>query len=266
MKECEELGVFQEDAAQHLKLTFFILHHATKYAHTKILIRCLQSIRRLYPKNPIVICKTSTTAITEDIISSFKVRIVNTAYDGSTIWGGICSLIDDIAIDNYILLHDSMVLLKKLPSSIFDKSFYPIWDFEGHREDHHSLIESWLSVSNFAKHEIEPLLRIYDEHKTWKGLFGPAFGGKRKALEKIEFVLDLKKNIHLYAAPKNIMCAERFLSIIIKYLNIINSKPLCGTIFDQPFAWRTEYNVMPLSDILNVDYDSYVFKSWVNRT
>ena len=193
-------------------------------------------------------------------------RIVNTAYDGSTIWGGICSLINDTTIDNYILLHDSMTLFKKLPSSIFDKLFYPLWDFEGHRGGYHSLIESWLSVSNFTKEQNEYMLRIYDEDKKWKGIFGPAFGGKRQALEKIEFALDLRKNIQLYTAHENIMCAERFLSIIIKYLNIINSKPLCGTIFDQPFAWRTEYNVMPLSDILNVDYDSYVFKSWVNRT
>src|SRR6186997_3060635 len=96
-------------------IVFFVVHHATSDFHTELLRRCVSSIRQYHEKNRIIVCKTSTSDIPDDI-RSLNIDVFNTKYDGSHIFGAMNILAELTNIDRYIIMHDSMLLLKELPT------------------------------------------------------------------------------------------------------------------------------------------------------
>jgi hypothetical protein len=244
-------------------LVFVIPHHSTSSQHTSLLIRCLKSVRDIYRSNKIIVCKTSTSVIEDSIKQEFNIEIENTIYDGSHIYGAICCIISN-NIKNFILLHDSMVLLKELPLTILDLNIFYLWHFEGCREDHSNSIRNHLVKANNNTELVNVLVRKYETYSGWKGCFGPAFGGNYESLYKIYDFLKLTNNIRDYTGRTELMCSERFVSVISQFMDLVSIKSLNGSIFNQPLAFADSKN-MNIENIKKLNYDGYFFKSWVGR-
>jgi len=244
-------------------LEFVIPHHSTTSQHTSLLIRCLKSIRDIYKTNKIIVCKTSTSVIEDAIKQEFNIEIENTIYDGSHVYGAICSIISN-KIKNFILLHDSMVLLKELPSSILDLNIFYLWHFEGCPEDHSNRIRSHLNAANIDTKLVNTLVATFESYSGWKGCFGPAFGGNYESLYKIYEFLKLNDTIKDYVGRTELMCAERFISVISEFMGLVSINSLNGSIFNQPLAFVDSKN-LDIEYIKKLNYNGYFFKSWVGR-
>ena len=261
----EMLNVYDPSSS----LTFFILHHADNLVHIFTLNRCLESIRRFYKTNKIIVCKTSTTTIPTEIQIHHSIEVIDTEVDGSTVWGGIVKLAERDDIDQYIFVHDSMTLLKKLPNSIFFKKLYYLWHFTDYKENHHHQIAQYLQHSRFSIQDQLEIYKLYDTYTGWVPCFGPAFGGCKKDLLEIVKLLNLKENCKLYSQKQNIQCSERFLAILFRFMKIYtefsHGPSLSGHINDQPLAWDKNIPPLSLEVIYNIPYSGYFFKTWLHR-
>lgn len=255
------------------RLTFVVLHHSTDYFHIMLLENCLKSIRVLYPKNRILVCKTSESILPSTIQEEFCVEIRNTPQDGSTVFGGIYSIVTDPTIDNYVLMHDSIYLLKELPETVLEKSLYYLWHFDGIREDHIARFQTFLSFSKFTEQEKQGVLDIYNNDLTWKSCFGGCLGGSRATLITLADKLNIVDNIHAFSYTPDIMCFERYLACAIQVLQLETpfegTYSLNGSIFYMPYAGRypNDYpNEVDLNIIKKIPYAGYMYKLYLSRS
>lgn len=254
-------------------VSVIIPHHSSCELHTELLKKCVQSIRNIYKKIRIIICKTSTTIIPDTMINEFNLEVINTPQDGSTVVGAIYNIVKDKTILNYIIVFDSMHLLNALPNDILSKNLYYIWYFQGAREDHHERISHFLNISNFNEEEKKQIYNMYNSYSDWVGCFGPLFGGKREGLELVFNKLNLERTIHEFNIPRDIMCFERFLPCIFSFLNLYDKNQgieiLAGDIHLQPKSFDMtliNYSLEEIKELCKVNnYDNYFFKLWLSR-
>lgn len=244
-------------------LVFVIPHHSTTSEHTLLLIRCLKSIRCIYKINKILVCKTSTSVIEDAIKQEFNIIIENTIHDGSHVYGAICSIISN-KFEKFILLHDSMVLLKNLPLNILNLNIFYLWHFDGVKDDHSNSIMSHLNAANIDTKLVNSLVEKFESYSGWKGCFGPAFGGNYESLYKIYDFLKLTDTIKDYVGRSELMCAERFISVIAEFMGLVSIESLNGSIFKQPLAFADSKH-LDIQNIKKLNYNGYFFKSWVAR-
>lgn len=256
-------------------LTFIIAHHSTNDSHINLLVRCIESIRLLYNKNKIIISKTSTSIIPNDILSKYDNIIVkNIMKDGLHIYGAIEILINIEDINNFIILHDSMVLLNKLPNDILNKRFYFLWHFDKFKEDlSYTQLIDYLNDTVFEMSSKNEIIKNYNNMFaiSWFGLFGPAFGGSIDNLRQLWNVLNINQdNCDKYLNRTGIIAAERYISLICNKLGIIDtfekSYSLNGLIHSQPYAFNNSLQNLSLEVIIkNYKNYGYFFKTWIGR-
>ena len=249
-----------------------IVHHSTCNDHTQTFIRCLKSIRTHYPLNTIYVSKSSVSVITDDIIRDYNITVYNTPLDNSHIYGAML-LLNTIEDDNavYCLLHDSMIIKKPLPESILTKRFYYNWHFEGCLWDQRENIIKHIHDTPLSTTERSRLLGIYTAGDAcWVGLFGPSFGGNICTLRKIIQTIGLTQaTLPNFCGREELMAAERYIPTIAAYLDIVDPFPasysLNGSIFRHPLSWGHNTSMMSIENIKNINYESFMFKSWVAR-
>jgi hypothetical protein len=137
------------------EITFCIPYYGPPpFDFTELLLVCVERIRRFYPQNRILICKTSDTK-TPNISG---IEIYDTFIDGSHVIGAMELLIKKIKTKNFLIIHDNMFFLKSLPENITSVDLYRMWHFEEGGK---------------------------------RGVFGPAFGGKTEYLHKLWEMIDV---------------------------------------------------------------------------
>lgn len=254
------------------KILFMIVHHSTCNAHTQTFIRCLQSIRTHYPMNTIYVTKTTVSVVTDDIIHDYNITVYNTPRDNSHIYGAML-LLNNIEDDNttYCLMHDSMIIKKPFPESILGKRLYYHWHFEGVVFDHQENIITHIYKTPLSDTEQSRLYDIYTAgNAKWIGLFGPSFGGNIVTLRKIIQTIGLTHDtLPNFCGRDELMAAERYIATIAAYLDVVDPFPgsysLNGSIFHHPLSWGHNTSMMSIQDIQTINYDSFMFKSWVAR-
>jgi hypothetical protein len=250
-------------------LVFVVLHHSTDYFHIVLLENCLKSIRTLYPTNRILIVKTSESILPDTFQKEYTVEIQNTPQDGSTVMGGIYRIVQDKSIENYMLIHDSMYIIKPLPETILDKSLYFMWHFHGLRENHKARIQEFLSFSKFTECEKEKILDMYETDPTWISCFGGSVGGSRHSLEILASKLNIVDNIHRFTKTPDIMCFERYLACAIYTLDLYtpfeSTYTLNGCTSHIPYAGQFLSDI-DLETIKNIPYSGYMFKLYLARS
>lgn len=248
-------------------LVFFIVHHATTQLHTDVLTECVTSIRKFH-KNQIVIIKTSTTNVVD---YGENVSVVNTDLDGSHIFGAMCKIYD-YDIENYIFMHDGMILLKPITHEVIGKRFYYLWDFNFYAYNLSNNVLDMLKQTTLSDEDKQIITeRFWKEFRvSWLGLFGPAFGGNMETLKLLVDTLNIKNNLEKYTGRNNLMAAEIFLPLIVSHLGIIDG-------FETRMSLNGEYTNHPLrgvqfnkiDDIRSVinqqKYGGYMWKVWLGR-
>lgn len=249
------------------KLVFFIVHHATSQLHSDVLTECISSIRKFH-NNQIIVIKTSTTNV---INYGDNVSIVNTVLDGSHIFGALCKIYE-YNINDYIFMHDGMILLKPITEEVLEKRFYYLWDFNFYAYNLSNNVLDMVKNTILSDDEKQIITeRFWKEFRvSWLGLFGPAFGGNMETLRLLVDTLNIRGNLELYTGRNNLMAAEIFLPLIVTHLQIIDG-------FDDRMSLNGPYTNHPLrgvqfskiDDIKSVinhhKYNGYMWKVWLGR-
>ncbi len=251
-------------------ITFCIPFHQANETHIQLLHTCLKSIRALYPKNPILICRTSTSTVGQLPVEG--VEVFQTFKDGSHIFGAMELLVNKCKTEHYILMHDSMLLLRELPAEILEKRLFYLWNFDQGR-DHHNF-DPLLNDSAMPLQEVQAIKKLYAEGypKAWTGLFGPAFGGEISTLKTVwaKLNLDATKVERLLGRP-GLMISERYLSVILFHMSVVDffadgRKALNGDIFEQPNAFKGGMDITtPIEELKRRAPKAVMWKTWQFR-
>ena len=267
-------------------ILFVIIHHSNNDTHTNALLRCLESIRRIYPKNTIIICKTSVSPISNVFDKYENIEYINTPHDNSHVYGAMFLLnklliqheTDFIFVNNqrhytdFILLHDSIVMIKSLDNSILLQNFYFLWHFNDFKMDYENY---FIELLQFSKLNVEQRQQIFDMYQKdnnvkWTGVFGPMFGGKIEVLKNIIDKMGINTTFLEYVSSREqLEVAERYISCFVSFLDIVKpNTSLNDSIFKQPNAF-TYTNFLNLDEILllttETKYDGYFYKLWYGR-
>lgn len=258
-------------------LLFCVMHHSTTKMHTDVFENCIKSIKKFHPNNRILIVYTSKTVIPKYILDYNNVLSVQTPVDGSTIYGAMQCLLAIVNmvltnVTNYIIMHDSMFLLKSLPELIIERRFYYLWYFNSAYHDHKDLVIHSICNNNFDHENKIKLLNKYQNlhGAEWGGLFGPAFGGNIDTLRHLYYAMDINdKTLHNYIGREHIMAAERYIALIASHLGIIDPIPntyaLNGSIENHPYKFTKMCSDDMIQKIIDSNYDAYMGKIWLIR-
>lgn len=253
-------------------LTFCVIHHSTSELHTTIFEICIAKIRNFHPNNRIIVCHTSTTIISQNVLNYDNITYVVTPIDGTTIYGAIYTLLNIENVTDYILLHDSMILLKPIDERILGKRFYYLWHFQAAYHDNKDNVINLICNNNFDYKSKSAILDKYQNQagKTWIGVFGPAFGGNIIHLREIWNMLNINDaTLIKYVGRIQLMSAERYLAVIASHLNIIDYFPgtlsLNGSIELQPYKFTKMEYIEDVKYITEMKYDSFFCKLWLMR-
>lgn len=225
----------------------------------ELLSACIKQIRKYYPNNRILVCKTSDSSVPD--ISGHQVELYNTFVNGSRIIGAIELLIRKCETKHFIIFHDSMFLLKPLPINILHRPFYNLWHFnEKSRYMYSYEIEEYVKRLNIAQGDLDKLHKMYRSSldKEWNGVFGPAFGGTIDTLRTMWSIMNINdENIKPYLSLKGLMASERIIAIILTYMGFNIEQSLNGNVYQYPSAFIET----PIPDFDTFTYgESYFYK------
>jgi len=246
-------------------ITFCIPHYSKNSTHVEILMTCIKRIRMFYPKERILICKTSDS-LPFDLSAYENIDVFNTYADGSHVFGAIELLLRKCETTRYIICHDSMFILKPLPESYLQKELYPLWHFNE---------AAWVFYTGYTSHHVKSFAlqqkeiaelenkHTHDKDKQLNGIFGPAFGGSIGTLKKIWSILNIADKIDGgYLKRPGLMMSERVFSVLFTYLGVKPEESLNGNIYKHPNV----FNSTTIPDFEKIVYpDSYFWKIWQKR-
>jgi hypothetical protein len=242
-------------------ITFCIPFYGKEPAHTDLLKTSIQQIKTYHPANKILICKTSDSYMPD--ISG--VDIYDTFVDGSHIIGAIELLIRKCDTKHFLIIHDSMFLLKPLPVAVLDKPLYSLWHFhEQARYFYSNEISPMIRALRLPAEELANLDTMFTSarEKEWNGVFGPAFGGSIETLQTAWSILNVDAtSVKSYLGRPGLMASERVIAIIFIYMGFNTGQSLNGNIYGHPNVF--EGSTIP--DFANIEYKSYVYKIWKKR-
>jgi hypothetical protein len=245
-------------------ITFCVPYYGKEPAHTELLSTSIRQINKYYPNNRILICKTSDSYVPD--LSGYRVEIHNTFVDGSHIIGAIELLVRKCETKNFIICHDSMFLLKPLPTNILHRPFYSLWHFnEKSRYMYTAKIEPYVKALNIPPNDINKIHHAFRSSidKEWNGVFGPAFGGTIDTLKIAWEILNINnESIKPYIGREGLMASERIIAIIFMYMGFNMEQSVNGNVYTHPNL----FNDTPIPDFNTVNYEaSYFYKIWKKR-
>jgi len=237
------------------KLTFCIPYYGKVQYNTEVLYTCVLNIRKYYPKNEILICKNKNSLM-PDLSEFDNVNVYDTFIVDSHILGAIQLLITQCKTSNFIICHDSMFMLKELPSSILNIDYYSLWYFKNNLCVEKFLIRIFEEHFPSKKDKLNSILSKYDT--LFSGLFGPAFGGNMTMLNALWEVLDINpNNIHVDLLGRiGLEVCERLIPLIVTYIGYDSNVSLNDNIFNQPGA----FIINKIPDFNTLVYDGYFYK------
>lgn len=252
-------------------ILFCIIHHSTSNKDTEMLEQCIQSIRQFYSNNDILIVKTSTSII-PDSFSKYNIKIVNKQDDNSVLIGAYQILIN-MPHKHYIILHDSIFLLKKLTCEVLYKRFYTLWYFNCpfyFPEEIYKKYHLCCNLNNDLKAKMDDL--YYNKFAIeWLGVFGGCTGGQISYLKNIMEAINCNNtNNTLFYGPIMAQMFERYIGLIAKTLNIYDtfttSPSLNGNCQNTYFLLNTYTNMEGIyKKAKEHNYNGYFWKIHINR-
>ena len=251
-------------------ILFCILHHSKSNKDTEMLEQCIQSIRQFYTDNDILIIKTSTSVI-PDSFSKYNIKYINKADDNSFYIGAYKVLID-MPHKHYILLHDSIFLLKKLTSEILCKRFYTLWYFNFPFDFPQEIYKQYYSCCNLNDKLKTKMNSLYNKFAVdWLGVFGGCSGGQISYIKQIMEAINCNDtNNKLFYGPGMGMIFERYIGLIAKTLDIYDtfttSPALNGNCHDTYLLLNTYTSIDDIyKKAKEHKYNGYFWKIHINR-
>lgn len=194
-----------------------------KYNEKSNIIGLITKIKELYHDEKILVCDSFSDD--KSYLEKLNTEIIleNKNYVDSAVW----SAYENYPDENYFyVLHDSMVLHKKLPKEDFVSYMYFTGAYDNYIQEEY--VRKSLSDMNIT----------HKNNGEFIGLFGITFSCKREILDKL-YNKGLNK---ILPSNKNEMCgSERIWGIVLKEIGIdITKHSIVG-----------KYMVNPISDVLS---------------
>jgi hypothetical protein len=214
-----------------------------------VLIRCVKSIRRLYPQEPIIIAVAKNSLPLTVLFDEYTQVTANPYF---SVFGCLYLFYAHKYADQAWLLHDSVVLTREIPNV---SKFSFLYHFYEPSLDRPRNDEGYRRLLNFF--EYSQMLST-----TKNGCFGNMFIIDHNCIEE----LDILRFIPKINTKYDFECMER----ILYFLAIKNKYPttsLCGDIF-RPIVnpWETpEYANYTLDTVLQMNFPAIFFKSIIAR-
>jgi hypothetical protein len=180
----------------------------------QITYKCYQSIRTFYPEAPVIF------VMAKDSLPLKQVYDAEIVYNpGRATTGAARIFADRGTTDHAYILHDSMVVLHKLPEIDPTTEFQAIYHFEGPPAfgdfEHY--------YNSFFKEKVNQFKLYYTN-----GVFGPAFLIRKDIADRLfpQSIVD-QVNSHLWN-----QAMERILPVHCVFHSITILPSLCGSIFE----------------------------------
>lgn len=198
-----------------MNISFLIITYGNNY-----LDECISSIRKFYNDIPIYILDnmvTNNTPLKNIYNNVFYSKNINNNFELGAIWFAVKKW---NFVDKFIILHNSMILLQKLPEFIFKDDFVPFW--QANTIDYSPIVpivEEWLKKQNI----------IMEINKSWKSICGCCCSINTAILKEL-----IKFNYDNYFAKNKseAVACEIFLGYLIeiilkiKYKNSLYNFPI----------------------------------------
>ena len=252
-------------------ITFCIVHHATTPLHSFIFEKSISSVRKFHPANRIVVCCSSVTVVPEHILEYENTSFVYTPMDGSHVYGAMYVLLQLEGVKEYVLMHDSMILLKAFPESVLGRKFYTMWHFQSSYHDHTENVIGSICNTKFDYRGKCALLESYNEKAgvDWIGCFGPSFGGDIGALRELWEMMNVEDNLANFKGRVQLMAAERFVAVVASFMKLVEPFPgtysLNDSIEHQPYKFRKSETEEDVMQVVESGYNAYMCKIWQGR-
>lgn len=213
--------------------------------------RCIQSIRRIYPEEPIILALASNSI---ELPSTYDVNVIQVANPYFSTLGCLELFHKHRYAETALILHDSTVLLGRLPP--LTKGLQFVYHF----------IEP--SLDRIRNEEGYKRLLTYPEWKDMVtnhtfGCFGNMVYIRHDAIP----TSGLLRFIPLIRTKYDFECMERVLAFIVSRSGVLVGHSLCGNIF-HPIAdpWvHTEYTTKTIEEFYEEKFPFIIAKCIVAR-
>lgn len=187
---------------------FIILRHVNSELTNQYWITCVNSIRKFYPENEIIIIDDSSNHKFITVENLYKITIVKSKYPKRGELLPYIYYLKYKLFDTAVILHDSVVINKKIDFSV--KNYKFLWEFE-HNWDQ---IEDETRMIDAFKNK--DLKEFYENKDLWKGCFGAMTIITHNFLQSINNKYDLSKLLELVTCRYNRCSFERVIACLFQ--------------------------------------------------
>ena len=190
---------------------FIILRHVNNELTNKYWIKCVNSIRKYYPENNILIIDDNSdyNFITNEKL--YKTTIINSEYPKRGELLPYYYYLHNKLFDVAIIIHDSVFINKYIDIDMNVKKYRIIWEIEEHQWDQ---IEDETRMINIFN-DLE-LKEFYENKNLWKGCFGGMSIIAHDYLIYINKKYDISKLLDLVLNRYNRCSFERVIGCLLQ--------------------------------------------------
>lgn len=198
-----------------MRNVFGIITYITNIKQEERLLAFISSIRQFHSEEIFILNNESPCDYFKNMLHKYKnVKLLNIKNRREL--GAIYQMYDIVKADNYIFLHDTMLMKHKLPDDIFKRDFTPIWSFtpkymKSIDNGHVFLYES---LREYVPYEhSRKMIMWYENGKKYDihGVFGIMFQCNRRFLKRCEDI-GLKSISECVNTRSEAMATERIMS------------------------------------------------------
>ena len=239
-----------EDTTATAEFGFIIVRHQTNEIDKQYWRECVESIRKFYPENKILMVDDNSTLKTDlakEMTDYTNLTIVKSEYPGAGEMLGYYYGWKNKLFDTFVVLHDSMFLQSKLPVLKAPQQVIFLWHFctylgqtmEGYHKDNNVTF-----INHCAAEQQPALFNLYYNKPAWFGNFGVSSMITWTMIDKMFTKYNLLKPLQKITCRPDREAMERLFALIT-YLEepLMKEKPsLLGNIIkDYPNAYQIRW-------------------------
>lgn len=224
------------------ELGFIVLRHVNNELTNKYWIECIDSIRRYYPENKIIIIDDDSDyrCITDKRL--YNTTIIRSQYPKRGELLPYYYYLRNKLFDVAVILHDSVFLNKPIDTNVTNYKF--LWDFDNICEN----VEDQTKMIN-AFNDYE-LTEFFENKNLWRGCFGCMSIIEHDYLTHVNSKYDLSKLLPHVLNRTNRCSFERVIACILQKESKMET--LFGNIHKYcrwgiPFVMREQYTQLPIT-------------------
>lgn len=217
--------------------------------HTRILLRCIESIRHFHPTTPVIVALAKGSELT--VTFDEHTQVVENPHFST--WGCLYLFHHNHYADQAFVIHDSVVLTR--PVEPVDR-FQFVYHFNEASLDRPRNDEGYARI--LPEEDYRPMLDT-----TQTGCFGNMMILDHDLVQELEFLDYIPKVKTKY----DFECMERIASYLAGKHGYANTTSLCGDIFEpivDPWA-HTEYAYLTVDQVLAMNFPAVFLKAIVAR-